>query len=144
MLDCERFLSETFGIPDEIIKQFKFIRRGKSIWAYSGKMIETEWESLGIRALRIDKRIKPTTDFLRLVGRYATKNVVKIDEDLLSELILKGEVSMQLECYGYVIIKCDDFIVGCGYSTGKKLISMIPKRYRFLDDTTKNSGRGGI
>lgn len=131
MQDYVRYLIERFGIPEKIAKKFNFVRRGKSVWAYTGNIIPDRWESLGVRAFRLGIEMKPTTDFLRIVGRYATKNVVLLlDND--AKKFMRGEsLECSKELHGYIIVRTEKYILGCGLCKNGKLISMIPKKYRF-------------
>jgi len=131
--DYAKYLIERFGIPKEIARKFKFVERGRSVWAFTGEIIAEKWESLGIRAFRIGKDIKPTTDFLRLIGKHATKNVVFISQEEASDFMKGMILKCDEELHGYVIVRTDKFILGCGFCKDGKLISMIPKRYRFQD-----------
>ena len=133
MRDYAKYLIERFGISKEIVRKFKFVERGRSVWAFTGKIIPNKWESLGIRAFRIGKDIKPTTDFLRLIGRYATKNVVFLSNDEVNNFMRGESLKCNGKLHGYVIVRTDKFILGCGFCKDGKLISMIPKRYRFQD-----------
>ncbi len=130
-----KFFTERYKIPDDVMEYYDFYQRGRSVWAFSGELLEENAEIVGIRALRIGKSLKPTTAFLRIVGKYATKNAATLD-DVSSLKFLRGEdvvyKDKELDI-GYVIVKSSRDILGCGYYTGKKIISEIPKKYRLQD-----------
>ncbi len=127
------FFVEKYGIPKEIMEKYEFFEMGKGVWAFSGGFVsEDKIETVGIRALRIRKLTKPTTAFIRIVGSYATKNIVYLNEDdslefLRGKNIPYDDVSLER---GFVIVRNREDVLGCGYYTGEKIISEIPKKYR--------------
>ncbi len=124
------YFIERFGIGNEIEK-YDFYEFAQSVWAYSGEYYEDKKiEVMGIRALRIKKVYKPTTAFLRIIGRYATKNVISLSSNDGMKF-LKGE-NIDGVCgntRGYVVVKSGSDVLGCGLCAGK-LMSQIPKKYR--------------
>ncbi len=129
------FFVEKYGIPKDIMESYDFYHRGKGIWAFSGEFVEENAETIGIRALRIGKSLKPTTAFLRIVGKHATKNVAILDEISFLKFLRGEDVeyhNVRLE-RGYIIVRNSRDILGCGYYTGEKIISAIPKKYRLQD-----------
>ena len=127
------FFVEKYGIPQEILEKFEFYERGKSVWAFSGEFINlSKVETIGVRALRIGKLIKPTTAFLRVIGKYATRNVVYLDVNDTFKFLRGEDVVFQDDSIerGFIIARNEEDILGCGYYTGVKIISEIPKKYR--------------
>ena len=124
------YFRSRFGVGD-IIENYDFYEFGHGVWAYTGTYLEVNRiEVMGIRALRVKKVYKPTTAFLRVIGRYATKNVVKLDEKEALKF-MQGE-KVEGVCgatRGYVVVKRDDDVLGCGLCAGS-LISQIPRKYR--------------
>ncbi|GEM_PF-3577829 len=123
---------ERFGIPVRIVGDFDFYEYGKGVWATRATTIPSvKIETLGIRALRISGSLKPTTAFLRIVGKYASKNVVYLNKSSgLS--FLKGSVIQGVcgDMRGYVVVRTENDILGCGMCKEGSLISQIPKKYR--------------
>jgi len=116
------------------MENYEFFERGKSVWAFTGKYVDVEdMEAMGIRALRLGRGLKPSTAFLRIIGRYATKNVIEIDEREALHYLRGEDIDKNFAAEpGYVIVKFKDNILGCGLYKGK-LINQIPKKYRFMD-----------
>ncbi len=125
---------ERFGIPLEKLQRYSFWERGRKVWAFSGELWEIKnIEALGIKALTRGRDLKPSTAFLRIVGEYATRNVVHLPEDE-ALLFLKGEdvkIDAPVE-HGYVIVRCHADILGCGFyrKEEKRLQSLVPAKYR--------------
>ena len=128
------YFVDRFSIPKGIIERYTFWVRGKRVWAFSGEYINIEdIEVLGIKALSLGRTPKPSTAFLRVIGKYARKNFVNLDKEKALKF-LKGENidgNFNVE-QGYVIIKSDEDIIGCGLYKGV-LINQIPKKYRYED-----------
>ncbi len=134
--EAREYFRERFGIPDEVLCLYRFLRRGKYVWAFSGStLIPGRVEHAGIKALSLTGATpKPTTAFLRVVGYHATKNVVEVcGDDALA--FLRGEdVGGRWDATrGYVVVISGDDILGCGFYTGDSLRSMVPREYRMED-----------
>ncbi len=128
-----KFFVEKYGVPEEVMEKYEFYERGKSVWAFSGKYVNiSKIEVMGIRALRLKKLIKPTTVFMRIIGHYASRNVVHLDMNSSLKFLKGEEIMLNDESVerGFVIVLNPVDILGCGYYTGEKLISEIPKKYR--------------
>ena len=132
--EYREYFTDRFGIPSEIMRKYEFFERGKSVWAFSGKYVEIEGiEAIGIRALRIGGGLKPSTAFLRVVGSYATKNTVILDENEALKYLSGEDIDKDFPVEpGYVIVRFEKDILGCGLYKGK-LINQIPKKYRKME-----------
>jgi NOL1/NOP2/fmu family ribosome biogenesis protein len=132
--EYREYFTDRFGIPSEIMRKYEFFERGKSVWAFSGKYVEIEGiEAIGIRALRIGGGLKPSTAFLRVVGSYATKNTVILDENEALKYLSGEDIDKDFPVEpGYVIVRFEKDILGCGLYKGR-LINQIPKKYRKME-----------
>ncbi len=132
--EYRKYFVERFGVPPEIMDRYYFYERGKKVWAFTGEIVEIEnIEALGIRALSLGRGIKPSTAFLRIIGKYATKNIIVLEEKE-AEAYMRGEdIEKDFPVKpGYVIVRSRNDILGCGLYKGK-LINQIPKKYRMMD-----------
>lgn len=139
--DVEEFLSyfsERFGIPRSVFSNMVLLKKGRGYWVFTGDpgvLKKTGGvEAAGVRALtKSGGRLKPSTVFLRMVGRHATKNVVELEseEDMVTFMtggIVKKSFNVEP---GYVVVKYKGDVLGCGsYSPRVGLISQIPKHLR--------------
>ena len=132
--DYREYFVKKFGISWEVISHYTFWERGRKVWAFSGKPLELEEvEILGIKALTKGKDLKPSTAFIRIIGKHATRNVVKISDEEAYRF-LRGE-TLEIEAdveRGYVIVTTAEDVIGCGFYDGK-LRSLIPSKYRIED-----------
>ena len=126
-----------FGLPEEAFSGLKFYRRAKSIWALSGEELPNlSYEALGMRIMSLkDRPWKPTTCALQVFGKYATKNIVELDQEQ-ARVFMAGE-SQQLVCDcepGYVVVFYRGDVLGCGLYSHNKLTSQLPKERRIVGD----------
>ncbi len=133
--EYREYFMERFGISREILEKYIFLERGRKIWAFSGKYLEIgDIELIGIKALTKGRVLKPSTAFLRIVGKRASKNVIRLNyEEML--LFMKGEdieKSFPVEP-GYVIVVWEEDVLGCGFYKNGVLKSQIPSKYRMQD-----------
>jgi len=106
------------------------VERSGDVWIVSSETeTELEVETSGIRFLRsTGQGLKPTTYALQLLGQHIDKNVVEVNQEQF-EMLLKreGMVDKQVDEEGYVALKFDDRIVGCGFYKDSVVSSRIPK-----------------
>jgi len=66
----------------------------------------------------------------QLIGNYATKNIVEIDDDHLDLWVAGNDLHLVEDCIGYVLIKNGTDFYGCGRNVGDKILTYIPKSRR--------------
>jgi len=93
-------------------------------------MKQLKFESAGIPLLRTKNSMwKPTTTGLHLFGLHATRNVIDLEGEAL-QAFLKREVidgSLPLEP-GFVIVRCEGKVLGCGIYGKGGLRSQLPEK----------------
>jgi hypothetical protein len=79
-------------MPEETFEGYRFYRKASSIWVISeADLPNLSYEALGMRMISLkDRPWKPTTCALQIFGRYATKNVVHLNEEQ-AKAFLAGE-----------------------------------------------------
>jgi len=136
-----KYLRDRFGISKRIFSDYSFIVRGEKIWIAFKNVLEKDLEGLNIEAIGLlfgryfekQKRFKPTTNALQIFGRYATKNIVELDEKE-KEMYIRGydlEKKLNLE-EGYVIVKFKNDVLGCGLYREGKIKNQIPKARKII------------
>jgi NOL1/NOP2/fmu family ribosome biogenesis protein len=132
----EDYFFERFGIPPEVFRGYSFFESRKSIWMCSATMNPAilgikRIEYPGIKIIRkLNRHIfKPTTYALQLVADKATKNIIVLDRDETLHLLKHGRIEMEANTVqeGYVIIRYNEDILGCGLYRGGVLKSQFPK-----------------
>ncbi len=128
--DGWRYLENRFGINREELEDYELREKSGDLWLVSSDA-ETglEVETHGIRFIRImDIGMKPTTYALQLLGDDIGKNTVELDRDELVMLLRREDmVERQMSEEGYVALKFQDHIIGCGFYRNGTVSSRVPK-----------------
>ena len=128
------FLEERFGIPQSVFADHYLLRRGPTVWLLTKDnrlpaLASLSVKTVGLPVARwVKKRLKPTSAALQLFGKYATKNMLRLEplqlEELFEKKEIKGEFSLSP---GYVIISTETVVIGCGLYLPGRLISQFPR-----------------
>jgi NOL1/NOP2/fmu family ribosome biogenesis protein len=91
---------------------------------------------VGLRFARgISRNPKITTAVLQIFGKFATKNIIYIDEEQLKDYIMGKDVEVgEIEGVerGQVIVKFKGDVIGSGLYDGRVIKNQIPKARRVL------------
>lgn len=129
------YLEERFGINAFYFEKYDILRGVSNFWLFPKTIYleilkNLQIQTVGLLFLRkVSKYLKPTSVFLQRFGYLAKKNIVSLSEEII--LILKEknkvEITFDLEP-GYVILKNNHWILGCGlYLPGKLFSYLEPK-----------------
>ncbi len=133
------YFKERFGIDEKVFSGVEFIETRKAVWMVSPDIVSGENLKLlglkrlnytGIRLLRKTgpNSYKPTTYGLQLIGQGATRNVIDLTKEELSELLDKGSIALDKEdLKGFIIIRYNGLVLGCGLVKEGVLYSQLPK-----------------
>jgi NOL1/NOP2/fmu family ribosome biogenesis protein len=129
----EDYFSERFGVDSDFWKNYNVYLLGNSIWLTSYNL-EPKYNNIscGLRALRIKdselKGLKPTTYILQYLGNHIKNNVVDVDTKDLKKLF-DGEY-LENNCLenGYVALRYNGYIIGCGMKNSSGVKNQIPKK----------------
>ena len=135
--DILNHLKERYGIPEEVFQEYGFLVKGRKIWVYKKGMWipKGKLESVGMVALRIGKELKPTTNFIQLFGKYASKNVVEIkSEEDMKRFVNGKDIHLGIPGRGYVFVKYKEDVLGCGFLRDGVLLNLIPNDRRIKID----------
>ncbi len=136
-----KYLEERFGIEKSAFSGFSFHETTDKIYIMSGDIPSKDLNGLrivqtGIVAGRIfDKggKFKPTTNLLQIFGKFASKNMVELNEkekeDYVRGLDIENKVSEGVE-NGFVIVKFGKDVLGCGIYVDGQIKNQIPKSRR--------------
>ncbi|NCO11076.1 hypothetical protein CO038_02735 [Candidatus Pacearchaeota archaeon CG_4_9_14_0_2_um_filter_39_13] len=129
-------LNETFGIKE--IKHV-LLETGKGkVRGFTGSMNREELEELaeiarvetiGLYLFRKEDRgeLRLGLDGCHAFGEQIDKNVIEIED---VEKWMKGEDLIVEEDYGMKVVANNGDLLGCGKSTGEKLVNFVPKERR--------------
>lgn len=130
-------LKEQFGIQN---LPYLLIKSGKEkIRAFSGHLSKeeiyqishlTNIEVIGLYLLKEeDNVLRLSIDAIHHLKDQITENIVKINHEQLNEWLRGNNLEIQTK-KGIVIIKNNEDFIGCGKSTGQKILNYVPKNRR--------------
>lgn len=129
-------LNEKFGIEE---LPYLLIESGKEkIRAYSGSMNKDEMmelcrtlnvESIGVYLIKREDSLRLGFDATQILSAQINKNIIDVDEQNLREWLLGNDLKINAN-RGVVVIRYKDSFIGCGKSTGEKIINHVPKERR--------------
>ncbi len=147
------YLDERFGIKKEIFFDYGFDTDGERISIFSGSinnknLDELIIKSIGLRAGKYFKdirngrvKLKISTNFAQIFGRYATKNAVYINDNEVKEYIRGSDLEnirpLNVE-EGEVIIKWNENVIGVGNYSQGGIKNQIPKKKRLTKISDEN------
>jgi NOL1/NOP2/fmu family ribosome biogenesis protein len=104
-------------------------------------IISRDFSKIDVKQLRVNSlglyfgelyngELRLSVDASQLIGKTAGKNVLEIDDEQ-AERWMKGEdFEIDSDLQGFVIVKNNSDILGCGKIAGKKLYNYVPKERR--------------
>ncbi len=122
------YYSRGFGVRKSFFDGLEAIQKKSGIWVSSPVLLPPMFESVGMPALRrFPGGYKPTTFFLVFLGDEVRNRRVELSEKELFEILSGREIERDTGERGFVALCFEGRVVGCGFSTGTRLRSMIPK-----------------
>ncbi|MDY6778918.1 MAG: hypothetical protein SVU32_09715 [Candidatus Nanohaloarchaea archaeon] len=123
------YFEDRFGVDPGYWERFACHESGDSIWITSRSMdVRDQHQTAGIRALRrTNLGLKPTTYILQFLGDELRKNVVRLEAEEVQRLVLEREELETDLPRGYVVLRFDGEVLGCGLVTGSGLRTQVPK-----------------
>ncbi len=126
----ENYFKDRFGVTKNFWNDYKFHKKGKSIWTTTKKMnLDRNFTACGIRTLRIiNDYLKPTTYILQILDKKIEKNTKNLNENEFQKLVLKREPIESSKTPGYISLKFKSHIIGCGLiNSNQRLKTQISK-----------------
>ncbi|MCX2818129.1 hypothetical protein EGH25_02005 [Haladaptatus sp. F3-133] len=138
------FWEDEFGVPPGTFDGYRFYKKGaRKVWAVSRGTVERlggdgtldalDYESVGLPLIRVGgEHDKPTTDALQRFGDEATRKVIDVDADT-ARAFVNGETverGYDVEDLGYVVVRYEGRVLGCGLYFPGELRSQVPKGRR--------------
>ena len=130
------YFSDRFGIPEKAFEGFCFLKGERKIWVVRDHpeleriLNQLKVESAGIPLLRTKPSMwKPTTAGLHLFGPHATRNVIDLEGETLQAFLKREPIDGPLSLDpGFVIIRREGKVLGCGIYGKGRLLSQIPEK----------------
>lgn len=130
------YLEERFGIPCSVFDGYLLLKTVRSWHLFSGtghleQAVRLKAVQAGLKAFaRVGNFIKPTTRFVQIFGRHATRAVIEMDRSELRRLLAGERIATSLECgQGYVILVVAGYgVAGLGLLVGGEIASQLRTR----------------
>lgn len=131
-------LNAQFGIEK---LNYLLIRQGREkIRAFSGSLAREELEKLGeninieIVGIYLCKEeggeYRLSHDAPSILHNQITKNILELTEEQAKEWLKGRDLEIKSEIHGFVILKYNEFLIGCGKSGGERITNFVPKERR--------------
>lgn len=123
------YLKERFEVALDDLKGLELIERHEDLWLASEESTNYDVETRGIRALRATGMgLKPTTYLLQYLEEEISRNLVEISDEECGKLLARKDmIPRDMKEEGYVALKYEGRVLGCGFYKNGKISSRIPK-----------------
>ncbi len=134
-----------FGIPFEILNNYKYVFRGNNINFISGNWLEYNpdfFERIGTKFGLIDKNNfgRLHSHAAQILGKYATKNIFELKNEKELRLYFSGGIIKRThEAKGQKIVKYKNMVLGTGVALKETFKSQFPSSKRSADIITNFS-----
>jgi 16S rRNA (cytosine1407-C5)-methyltransferase len=130
------YISETFGIIEEVFLQYNFILKRRDIF-----FVNKNWDDvnlglfhrIGTKFGTVDKRdnIVFHTNAAQILDKHITKNIYKVKDKNELRLYLAGGLIPNNDIErGQVVVKYNDYVLGTAIVTGGGIKSRFPRSKR--------------
>ncbi len=129
-----KYFEERFGIPESLFDEFGIYAGPKGRVYLGPKKLpgKPDIVSPGLLIARAESAVKPTTNFLQLFGKHATKNIISLSKEQAVSYAKGEDLRISSENDGYIIAEYSGNFLGCGMLKSGILINQIPKAKRQL------------
>ncbi|MFA6888614.1 MAG: tRNA pseudouridine(55) synthase TruB, partial [Candidatus Woesearchaeota archaeon] len=129
-------LDEQFGFTEEL--PYVFFKNNK----HKIMIINNEFAEIDLTKLRVNnfglyfgeimdsREIRLSIEASQIVGPYATKNIVEVDENTAKKWMYGQDIEYNYNTTGFVILKYKKDFIGCGRYKDGKISNHIPKNRR--------------
>jgi len=133
--DILAYFEERFGIAKKEFEGFRLYadRKGRVMLGPKGIPLDDKAISVGMQIARVGNDMKPSTNFLQLFGRHATKNSISLTKEQTHAYLMGEDVqpSGKVDATdGYVLLKYLDYPLACGLLKNKTIKNVLPKPRR--------------
>ena len=136
------YFEERFGIPLAVFADYRLVERAKTYAIlrespHVEAVATLQVHTVGVTVLRkVRQHLKPTTVVLQHFGHQATRHIVTLTTSQLETLLQHHAFALTLAIQpGYVILRYQSHILGCGLYLPGCLRSQLP--FRQLRSSTR-------
>ncbi len=127
-----RYFEVRFGISSKIFDPYDMLKGSSNYWLFPknfplATLAKLQVQTVGLLFLRkVSHYLKPTSAFLQRFGEFAKRNIVELSCEEIKKIKKEGRVEKDLPIEpGYVILKDNHWILGCGLYLPGKIISYL-------------------
>lgn len=127
------FWERKFGVPPDTFDDYRFFMKGRNkVWISGTEHLDLTLEAIGLPFLRVNQEHpKPTTDALQRFGEHVSKNAVDVTAEEARTFVSGETVEREYDVdLGYVAVRYDGDVLGCGLYFPGELRSQVPKGRR--------------
>lgn len=129
------YFDQRFGIPLHAFTGYRLFERHKGYSivpdsSHLAALASLKVHSVGLPVLRkVHHYLKPTTVALQRFGQHATRHTYALTTTQAARLLQEHELPLECDWQpGYILLRHQGRIVGCGLYTPGRLRSQIPRR----------------
>ncbi|MDD5178087.1 MAG: hypothetical protein PHT54_02295 [Candidatus Nanoarchaeia archaeon] len=128
-------IKEQYGI-NELNLDYVFMKDQKDkVYIISNKLKEINQKdfnisSYGLYFARDIGEIRLSVEGSQIIGEYAKKNIIELDESLLKKWMQGLDITMDSDQEGFVLIKHKNNFYGCGKYKNGIILNYVPKERR--------------
>ena len=137
-IEVEKIIEKDFGI--KIPFKYQFIKSGKEkLRIFTGNLSAQDIiilskiltiDTIGLYfSFFKDQELRLSFDSAILLAKNA-KNIIKLNESETRKWIQGQDIEKETQHTGYIIVKHNNDVLGCGKATKKKILNFVPKERR--------------
>ncbi len=131
------YLEERFGLSPQLFDSFVLYAGAKGRIILGPKIIPEvlDPDTAGLVIARVNRSVKPTTNLFQVFGRLVERNTISLGRDQALRYLAGGDITVgaedRIDAYpGYVLIKYDEYPLGCGLFQEGQIKNMLPRAKR--------------
>lgn len=131
------YLEERFGLPRALFDAFAVYAGAKGRVILGPRLIPAtlDVDTAGLVIARVNRSVKPTTNLFQVFGRLVQRNTITLSREQTLRYIEGIDIKVGPDdtvdaLPGYVLIKYDDYPLGCGLFQEGQIKNMLPRAKR--------------
>ena len=131
------YFSKRFGISSVVFAPWVFYSgpRGRVFLGPPSTLATEIADSCGVLIARVQKTVKPSTNFFQYFGRYVTHNIITLNREQTNYFCCGEDIDLDKSKIGevkrgFVMVTFNELPLGCGLLKDGRLENQLPKKYR--------------
>lgn len=129
--DAKKFMIEDYTF---------FISEKDKVYIITNEIKEINMDALRINSMGLyfcelnRENIRLSMEGSHIIGKIATKNILEVDDKTSREWLKGIDIDSKQEFDGFVIIKHNNDLIGCGKYKENKILNYVTKARRVMSD----------